>query len=172
MTGAAVAGMLVATTASLLAVRWVARHQDTLPREWRGGGRGGHGRTSAAHPSHPSVCPSLPRAARPALPHVSAQRPLPRHRCTPGPVTPLRCAPPGPVPAPRSPSTHRRRLKQLQTARREQHRAMRLPPAQQQVRAPTGRAGAPAPIRCHPGGSPTPCRAAVSTAGRHRRATG
>ncbi|XP_054659127.1 V-set and immunoglobulin domain-containing protein 10-like 2 [Grus americana] len=32
VTGAAVAGMLVATTASLLAVRWVARHQDTLPR--------------------------------------------------------------------------------------------------------------------------------------------
>ncbi|XP_075630645.1 LOW QUALITY PROTEIN: V-set and immunoglobulin domain-containing protein 10-like 2 [Balearica regulorum gibbericeps] len=32
VTGAAVAGMLVATAASLLAVRWVARHQDTLPR--------------------------------------------------------------------------------------------------------------------------------------------
>ncbi|GAB0199865.1 V-set and immunoglobulin domain-containing protein 10-like 2 [Grus japonensis] len=32
VTGAAVAGMLVATTASLLAVRWVARHQDTLPQ--------------------------------------------------------------------------------------------------------------------------------------------
>ncbi|KAM6045023.1 LOW QUALITY PROTEIN: V-set and immunoglobulin domain-containing protein 10-like 2 [Theristicus caerulescens] len=32
VTGAAVAGMLVATAASLLAVRWVARHRDTLPR--------------------------------------------------------------------------------------------------------------------------------------------
>ncbi|KAM6107609.1 LOW QUALITY PROTEIN: V-set and immunoglobulin domain-containing protein 10-like 2 [Pterocles gutturalis] len=32
VTGAAVAGMLVATTASLLAVRWVAHHQDTLPQ--------------------------------------------------------------------------------------------------------------------------------------------
>ncbi|XP_030320502.1 LOW QUALITY PROTEIN: V-set and immunoglobulin domain-containing protein 10-like 2 [Calypte anna] len=32
VTGAAVAGMLVATAASLLAVRWVAQHPDTLPR--------------------------------------------------------------------------------------------------------------------------------------------
>ncbi|KAM6115650.1 V-set and immunoglobulin domain-containing protein 10-like 2 [Phoenicopterus ruber ruber] len=32
VTGAAVAGMLVATAVSLLAVRWVAGHRDTLPR--------------------------------------------------------------------------------------------------------------------------------------------
>ncbi|KAM6238351.1 LOW QUALITY PROTEIN: V-set and immunoglobulin domain-containing protein 10-like 2 [Porphyrio hochstetteri] len=32
VTGAAVAGMLVATVVSLLAVRWLAHHQDTLPR--------------------------------------------------------------------------------------------------------------------------------------------
>ncbi|KAM6295718.1 LOW QUALITY PROTEIN: V-set and immunoglobulin domain-containing protein 10-like 2 [Aegotheles albertisi] len=32
VTGAAVAGMLVATAASLLAVRWVAHHRDALPR--------------------------------------------------------------------------------------------------------------------------------------------
>lgn len=79
--GAATVGMLVATVASFLAVRCVARHRDALPREcWgQGGLSGGHGQTPGAHTSHPSV----PRAARPALPHVSAPTPLAQCSHTP-----------------------------------------------------------------------------------------
>ncbi|KAM8989295.1 LOW QUALITY PROTEIN: V-set and immunoglobulin domain-containing protein 10-like 2 [Ara ararauna] len=54
VTGAAVVGMLVATAASLLAVRCIARHRDTLPCEcWVLGGSRGHG----THTSCLSVCP-------------------------------------------------------------------------------------------------------------------
>lgn len=88
--GAATVGMLVATVASFLAVRCVARHRDALPREcWgQGGLSGGHGQTPGAHTSHPSVCPQgcttcssareCPNALGPVLPHPSAgETPLP-----------------------------------------------------------------------------------------------
>lgn len=55
MTGAAVMGMLVATSMSLLAVHYIARHRDRLPRECQGLGW-------VVKPQHPhpmSVCPSV-----------------------------------------------------------------------------------------------------------------
>lgn len=81
VTGAAVAGMLVATAASLLAVRCVARHRDSLPRECQGR----VGVTAGPRLPTPHVRLSVPRAARPALPHVSAQSPLAHGSHTPAP---------------------------------------------------------------------------------------
>lgn len=88
MTGAAVVGMLVATAATLLAAHCVARHRNALPRECRG--RGG-ALSPPGHPRITSVPLSVPRAARPALPHVSVRTPS-CHRA-PAPVTPPCCPP-------------------------------------------------------------------------------
>ncbi|XP_063273731.1 V-set and immunoglobulin domain-containing protein 10-like 2 isoform X2 [Prinia subflava] len=98
VTGAAVAGMLVATAASLLAVHCIARHRESLPRECRGrGGSGGLSWSPGTRPSQPlspqgctacssaRECPTPPprrrraRALSPACPPragPAAQEPL------------------------------------------------------------------------------------------------
>lgn len=151
VTGAAVAGMLVATAASLLAVHCVARHRETLPRECQGRGgspgahRGPHRPLTPSPHTHLSpqgctTCCSARECPNPSVPTP----PVPGHQRAPR-------VPPGLVPAPRSPWAPRRTLKQPQAGRRrqgqhretparlqvpkqqQQHRESRLCPAQQQV---------------------------------------
>lgn len=75
VTGAAVVGMLVATAASLLAVRCIARHRDTLPCEcWVLGGSWGPWRTHlmSVCPQGCTTCSSARECPNPmALPHCS-----------------------------------------------------------------------------------------------------
>lgn len=92
--GAATVGMLVATVASFLALRCVARHRDALPRECWGQG-GSVGATARAQVPTPHIHLSVPRAARPALPHVSAQTPLAQCSHTPALVRPPPALPQG-----------------------------------------------------------------------------
>lgn len=148
VTGAAVAGMLVASAASLLAVHCIARHRETLPRECQGrGGSSGAAAPPLTPSPHSYLSPQGCTTCSSARECQNAPKSLCPTAAVPGHQRAPR-VPAGLVQAPRNPWAQRRMLKQppagrrkqdqhrethLSPARQHQHRESRLSPAQQQV---------------------------------------